>query len=361
MHHHHHPHDGFHWHDHAHGHSHAHPIHHRPHPIYSHPRPISRRSFLAAIGFGALSLRALAENAPNANLNGAPSLADVFKPFADRLDLRWDADYLYVGSNGMPDHPMMIGITAWQQQVPLPQNYYGDNAWRLPLHPVVAKNPLSAKTGFFRGAIALAVDGIPIFNPIKNDGRTDTFLAGELDEYGGHCGRADDYHYHVPPVFLEKIVGVGKPIGVALDGYLIYGSAEPDGSPIVPSTLDAFNGHDDGHGNYHYDSTRTYPYLNGGFHGEVTVAGGQVDPQPRCIPIRPAGLPLHGAIITGFTSPKPNTFALTYEVDEEQRHIVYSIEKDGTYHFDFVDGQGGHRYEVYRRGDHADHPHDNHP
>lgn len=342
------------WHDHSHphtlphshGHSHSH-VH--PHPIHHHSHPISRRTFLTAVGFGALSLRSLAQNPLAIATTDAPALAAIFKPFASRLDLKWDADYLYVGSNGIPDHPMMIGITAWQQQVPIPQDYYGPNAWRLPLHPVKAAHPLSAKDGFFRGAIALAADGIPIFNPIKNDGHTDTFLAGELDEYGGHCGRADDYHYHVAPLFLEKIVGKGQPIAVALDGYPIYGTTEPDGVLVNPKVLDAFNGHDDTHGNYHYYSTKAYPYINGGFHGEVAVLGGQVDPQPRCIPIRPLGRPLPGAIITGFSSPKPNAYKLTYEVDEEQRHIIYSIENDGTYHFDFDDGQGGHTYEIYRR------------
>ena len=263
-----------------------------------------------------------------------PAMAAIFAPFASRVELRWDAEYLYVGSNGIPDHPMMIGITAWQQQVPLPQNYHGGNAWRLPLHPVKAEHPLSAKTGFFRGAIALAADGIPIFNPIKNDGRTDTFLAGELDEYGGHCGRADDYHYHVAPLFLEKIVGPGKPIAVALDGYPIYGDTGPDGSPVDPKTLDAFNGRTDSRGDYYYCSTKTYPYINGGFHGQVDERDGQVDPQPKCIPIRAAGAPLPGAIITAFSSPKPDTYKLTYEVDEEQRSI---------------DGQGRHTYETYRR------------
>ena len=59
-------------------------------------------------------------------------------------------------------------------------------AWRIPLKPVEAKTPLSAKDHFFRGAIALAVNGVPIFNPIKNDGKTDVFLAGELDEFLDH-------------------------------------------------------------------------------------------------------------------------------------------------------------------------------
>ena len=94
---------------------------------------------------------------------------------------------------------MMVGIKSWQQQVPLPQPYNGNNAWQIPLHPVVAENPISAKTNLFRGAIALAVNGIPIFNPQNNRGEVSQEI-GELDEWGGHCGRADDYHYHAAPV-----------------------------------------------------------------------------------------------------------------------------------------------------------------
>ena len=120
----------------------------------------------------------------------------------------------------MPDHDMMVGITAWQQQVPIPQPYFGSNAWQIPLNPVPARNPMSTKTNFFRGAIALAVNGVRIFNPIKNNGVTDTLIAGELDKWGEHCGRAD--HYHVAPVHLEKLTGKGKPLTFALDGYPIY-------------------------------------------------------------------------------------------------------------------------------------------
>ena len=47
------------------------------------------------------------------------------------------------------------------------------------------------------GAIALAVNGMPIFNALNNRG-DDAYLAGELDDWGGHAGRADDYHYHMP-------------------------------------------------------------------------------------------------------------------------------------------------------------------
>ena len=126
-----------------------------------------------------------------------PPQARPFERFSGKVVVRWDAKWLYVESDGMPDHEMMTEITAWQQQVPLPQPYTGDNSWRVPLQPKPAAQPKSAKTAFFRGAIAIAINGVPIFNPIKNDGRTDTYLAGELDLFGGHSGRADDYHYHI--------------------------------------------------------------------------------------------------------------------------------------------------------------------
>ncbi|MCA9119234.1 MAG: YHYH protein [Planctomycetaceae bacterium] len=276
-----------------------------------------------------------------------PEAAKYFAPFmgndgdgkssTNNVKVRWDEDYLYVESNGMPDHPMMIGITAWQQQVPLPQRYIGTNAWRIPLHPVPAQHPMSAKEHFFRGAIALAVNGIPIFNPIKNDGKTDTLLAGELDQWGGHCGRADDYHYHLAPVHLEKIVGKGNPVGIALDGYPIYGYEDADGSK--PS-LDWLNGHKDAAGNYHYHATKTYPYLNGGFYGEVVERDGQVDPQPRAQGVRPALPGLRGAKITGFETPKPGSYVVKYDVFGEKRSVEYTVADNGSATFNFVSPQG---------------------
>lgn len=267
-----------------------------------------------------------------------PEMAAYFEAFADKLKVRGDNQFLYVESRGMPDHPMMVGITAWQQQVPLPQNYTGENAWRIPLHPVPARNPMSAKSNFFRGAIALAVNGVPIFNPIKNDGRTDTLKAGELDQWGGHCGRADDYHYHIAPVHLEKIVGKGSPVGVALDGYPIYGYNDPNGKP--PTDLDWLNGHKDSTGNYHYHATKTYPYLNGGFYGEVVQRDGQVDPQPRARGVRPALTGLRGAKITGFENPEPGSFIVRYEVYGDRRSVEYTVAENGSATFNFISSQG---------------------
>jgi arylsulfatase A-like enzyme len=276
-----------------------------------------------------------------------PLIASLFDPFRKHVQVRWDNDFLYVESDGMPDHPMMIGITAWQQQVPLPQQYTGNNAWRIPLNPVPASKPMSAKTGFFRGAIAIAVNGVPIFNPIKNDGKTDTLAAGELDQWGGHCGRADDYHYHIAPVHLDRIVGKGKPVGFALDGYPIYGYADEDGS--TPKDLDWLNGHKDEDGDYHYHATKTYPYLNGGFYGEVVERDGQVDPQPRARGVRPSLTGLRGAKITGFENPKPNSFKVEYDVSGDKRSVSYDVADNGSAVFRFTDSNGTRTEEYHSR------------
>jgi hypothetical protein len=278
-----------------------------------------------------------------ANAANAPTAAKPFLAFS-KLELKWDKDFLFVGSNGLPEHNMMIGITAWQQQVPLPQNYTGDNAWRIPLHPVPAKTPAVVEGHFLRGAIALGVNGIPIFNPQNNRGEV-SYEIGELDQWGGHCGRADDYHYHIAPIHLQNVVGKGMPIAYALDGYPIYGLTEPDGSPI--GKLDECHGHEDAKIGYHYHASTKRPYLQSAFHGEVVEADGQVDPQPRAQPVRPDTPPLRGAEITGFESTGSNSYKLSYQVGSEKRSISYSINTDGTYPFEYDNGREGKTTEVY--------------
>jgi phosphatidylethanolamine-binding protein (PEBP) family uncharacterized protein len=278
-----------------------------------------------------------------ANAAAAPQTAKAFQPFT-KLDLRADGEFLYVGSNGLPDHTMMVGITAWQQQVPLPQPYFEDNAWRIPLKPVPAKEPAMIKGRFLRGAIALAVNGIPIFNPQNNRGEV-SYEIGELDQWGGHCGRADDYHYHIAPLHLQAQVGKGMPVAYALDGYPIYGLTEPDGSPVA--NLDKCHGHEDAKIGYHYHASNKYPYVFGGFHGEVVEAGEQVDPQPRAQGVREALQALRGAKITAFESTGKDSYKLSYEVNGDQRSVSYSIKADGTYPFEFDNGSEGKATEVY--------------
>ena len=282
----------------------------------------------------------------------APAFAAPFQAFPDKVKVRWDDSYLYVEAKGLPDHPMMTGIKSWQQQVPIPQTYAGANAWRIPLKPVPAKEPMSAKTHFMRGAIALAANGVPIFNALNNRG-DDAKAFGELDDFGGHCGKGDDYHYHDAPVFLEKQVGKGKPIAVALDGYAIYGYGEPDGSNV--GKLDDFGGHETKALGYHYHAQKKYPYINGGFHGEVKEVDGQVDPQPSASHVRREGSgysqsPLRGALIKEFTT-DGKKFALHYTLNGKALSVKYVLNDDKTWTFVYSKPDGSTVTETYTPGE----------
>lgn len=303
--------------DHDHPHTHA--------PLFAQAKPVPKAAEPAA--------------------KAAPPQAAPFAMFAPAVKTRWDERFLFIEGNGLPAHNMMVGITAWQQQVPLPQNYTGANAWQIPLFPVPAKEPASIRNRFLRGAIAIAANGIPIFNPQNNRGEIALDI-GELDEWGGHCGRADDYHYHAAPLHLQTVLGAKLPIAYALDGYPIYGITEPDGSE--PKGLDAFNGHTTPELGYHYHASKKYPFVNGGFHGEVAEVEGQVDPQPRAQPVRPALQALRGARITGFsTSADGKERTLLYQVAGKDGTVAYTDASGGAWKFEFTDTDGTKREETY--------------
>ena len=245
-----------------------------------------------------------------------PTFVDsAFTPFKPKVYTHWDDTYFYVESKGIPDHQMMVGITSWQQQVPIPQCYTtanNNNHWSIPLNPVIAAVPVPVnQQHFLRGAIAVAVNGVAIFNPYTNTG-IDAFLDGQLDQWGGHCGRADDYHYHIAPLHLYGQTAATKPIAFALDGFAVYGATEPEGTPMA--TLDANHGHFGANGTYHYHGTATAPYMVGNMVGQVTEDNTlQIIPQAAARSVRPFLPPLSGAAITNFQpNGQGNGYNLTY-------------------------------------------------
>jgi hypothetical protein len=276
----------------------------------------------------------------------------AFKPYAASLTTKWDDQYFYVASNGIPNHPMMIGIKSWQQQVPLPQAYSGNNAWSIPLQPVFATTPMSTKNNFMKGAIAIAVNGIPIFNPLNNRGE-DAFLVGELDQWGGHCGRADDYHYHIAPLQLNR-GNNAMPIAFALDGFPVYGINEPDGTPMQP--LDFCHGHQLGTAMYHYHGTTAYPYLIAAMRGNVQsdpntpAPENQIIPQAFTSPVRPPGRPLRGATITALDSIGINTYLLKYQLGNKEGSLQYQWDQQQeNFHFIYTNPDGSSNTADYQK------------
>lgn len=275
----------------------------------------------------------------------------AFSAFKPSISTNWDNTYFYISSNGIPNHKMMIGITNWQQQVPITQPYNGTNSWSIPLQPVYASVPLSTKTNLMKGAVAVAVNGIPIFNALNNRGE-DSYKIGELDTWGGHCGKADDYHYHAAPLHLSTINGL-KPIAFAVDGFPVYGVKEPDGSTMIE--LDSGHGHTGKNGIYHYHGTIDYPYVIGALKGKVTLDPATIAPENQVIPqaftkpVRPATIPLNGAAITDFTAVGTNSYLLTYKIGSKNGSVKYSWDSNNKYTYILTDIEGNATTSSYQR------------
>lgn len=273
-----------------------------------------------------------------------PSFLETsFSPFNAIINTRWDENYFYVESNGIPNtHEMMVGIASngWQQQVPVPQCYIGSNAWSIPLNPSIALTPVPVNAAHFsRGAIAIAINGIPIFNPYTNTG-VDAFLDGQLDKFGGHSGRADDYHYHTAPLHLYGSTKTTNPIAFGLDGFAVYGDTEPDGSSM--KALDENHGHYGTNGVYHYHGSKAAPYMIGAMVGKITEdSTHQIIPQAAATPVRPSLTPLKGAVITSCKEhDSKNGYTVIYSYNGGSDSLEYNWTNTGKYTFNYYKQSG---------------------
>jgi hypothetical protein len=126
----------------------------------------------------------------------------------------------------------------------------------------ITTEPRKAKkvTEVFTGPVGVMIDGALVFNPYEGDGETVAMasnftlenLKGEkvpfLDECHGHPspGPVFAYHYHGLPECVTEMVdktnGPSHIIGVAFDGFPIYGDRDVHGRQIKASQLDRCNG-----------------------------------------------------------------------------------------------------------------------
>ncbi len=270
----------------------------------------------------------------------------MFLPFGDTVKSKTEGDQIVLESDGLPNHPMMVGITAWQQQVPLPQGFKGTNSFRITLNPTPARDPLMFGNIPLMNAVAVAANGVPIFPGLNNRGE-DSNAIGELDKFGGHCGRADDYHYHTAPLHLSEKAGKDLPVALAFDGYPIFWLRDPDGSE--PGDLDKFGGHASKLGYYHYHAKDNLPYINGGFYGKVTIANNQVEPQPRTTPIREAGSPLRGATITGYERLGMNGNRVTFKYQNQDWKVESKWTEGGAVTMAYVSPDGKRDERTFQR------------
>lgn len=186
---------------------------------------------------------------------------------------------------------------------------------RFPAKPTVAKTITAVPR---LGAIAIAIDGIPIFGPTEGQGGDVLATPGLLSECGGHNGPTG-YHFHLlgtskttDCLYSPAQVASGRKLfGYAFDGYPIYsgdGRARSswkltNESLFATNTwaahtyvkgsgnLDRCNGRTDRAGNYAYYTTTTFPYVLGCYRGVVTkqAAGGSGGPPTGGPPPPPQG------------------------------------------------------------------------
>lgn len=107
------------------------------------------------------------------------------------------------------------------------------------------------------GSIGIMISGAVIFNPYEGDNSTvamssnftlieDRKTASFVDHCSGHPTPTGQYHYHANSECVTRQVDTpgesSHIIGLALDGFPIYGAYAIDGSEVAVTQLDECNG-----------------------------------------------------------------------------------------------------------------------
>jgi hypothetical protein len=208
-----------------------------------------------------------------------------------------------ISSNGLPSSeywtlPKEYAVPDPGVTVPEEKNAHtqADPARESPISITIPIKPKWRKktTKTQGGPIGIMLSGAPLFDPYEGNGTTVALAsnfyltneAGEkvyfIDGCSGHPSPTGAYHYHgMPTCITEKVDGASGPshmIGVALDGFPIYGDRNVEGRTVETSELDECNGiysptPEFPHGIYHYvltDEPNARSSL-GCYHGKVST------------------------------------------------------------------------------------------
>jgi hypothetical protein len=124
------------------------------------------------------------------------------------------------------------------------------------------------------GAIGVLFTGALLYDGLDALGRD--ALAHEIqDSCQGHPDATNSYHYHTLTSCLgDPGTGHSNLLGLAIDGFGIYGNRGEAGETLTNADLDECHGHThaiewNGQSNsmYHYHATHEYPYSLGCFRG----------------------------------------------------------------------------------------------
>ncbi|XP_070535619.1 uncharacterized protein [Ptychodera flava] len=173
-----------------------------------------------------------------------------------------------IESNGIPDH-----ATGSFPNVDNPNNIqFQSYHFEIPVTPTEA-----SEVGCLpMGPIGMAVNGIPIFNPFTREGNNavEGEYAEVFDLCDGHPDQPGHYHYHkAPSCVMSRYSDASPLIGVAFDGYAIYGPTDENGNTLTTDDLDQCHGRVV-NGVYQYHITADYPYFLGCYRGDLLSTSG---------------------------------------------------------------------------------------
>ena len=214
------------------------------------------------------------------------------------MKVTYPKGYIRYRSDGIPNHSRQAKYALPGAAMPGGGDdfYAGDDPtaaqdydFKIPTHPQKADTPTSTSLG----TIGVMISGAALFNPYEGDGTTvataSNFTATDsdgvewafLDGCNGHpTPMSGAYHYHAIPKCVTSQVDKGKGkshiIGIAFDGYPIYGDRDIKGKRVRAAQLDECNGLKSAtpefpKGIYHYVllNTKSASSSIGCFRGEV--------------------------------------------------------------------------------------------
>jgi len=183
--------------------------------------------------------------------------------WASGVNVTFTDNQIEYTSNGIPNHdrqalyalPKGGGVpsaaTAYAAADPTAAQ---SHAYKITTNPTKAATTTSTSLG----VIGVMISGAALFNPYEGDGTTAAMAsnftvkddAGNdvafLDSCNGHPTPMGQYHYHAIPTCVTATVdtagGPSHIIGVAFDGFPIYGDRDINGQQITAAQLDACSG-----------------------------------------------------------------------------------------------------------------------
>lgn len=186
-------------------------------------------------------------------------------------------------SNGIPDHDSHSGSTPNDMQPVSTTVTFSSEPSVLSLSNVIGVTSQQLPMG----PIGYAINGVAIYSwATSNCCDTGTEELDLIDNCNAHPSPNGQYHYHIYPRCISSC-SQGNPstiLGVALDGFPIYGPVHPNGTILTNEYLDECHGIEvdvDGKKTYRYIINDQFPYTLGCYRGTVNL-GRRASSQGTC-------------------------------------------------------------------------------